>query len=82
MATSGVLGLVAKGQFDKASDEQVGRHADSVQAVNMADAATVVLVAGAVVTAAGAAIWLTAPRETPIALGTTGRAIFLSGSFQ
>jgi hypothetical protein len=82
MISSGVLGLVAKAEFDKAQNEGTGRHADSLQAANLADAGTVFLVAGGVVAATGAVIWLTAPREAPIAVGTNGRGIFLSGSFQ
>jgi hypothetical protein len=82
MGVSGVLGLMAKSQYDTATGETgSARHTDSVSASNLADVASVVLVAGAVATAAGAVLWLTAPRA-PVAVGTNGTGVILAGSFQ
>jgi hypothetical protein len=81
MGVSAALGLMAKSQFDSAASESGPvRHTDSVAAGNLADVGTVVVVAGAVVTAVGAVVWLTAPKG-PVAVGTNGSAVFLSGSF-
>jgi hypothetical protein len=82
MGVSGAMGLVAKSQFNTATGESgPARHTDSVGAGGLADAATVVLVTGAVLTAAGVVVWLTAPKA-PVAVGTNGSAVFLAGSFQ
>jgi hypothetical protein len=51
-----------------------------VSARSLADGASVVFVAGAVATAAGVVIWLTAPRA-PVAVGVNGQGVLLSGSF-
>jgi hypothetical protein len=82
MGVSGVIAIMAKSQYDTATGESgPARHNDSVDAGNLADVASVVLVAGAVATAAGAVLWLTAPRA-PVAVGTNGTGVFLAGSFQ
>jgi hypothetical protein len=81
MATSGVLALVAKSQFNTAERESgSARHTDSVHAGQLADVATVVLIAGGVATAAGIVVWLTAPKAS-VAVGTNGSMVFLRGTF-
>ena len=85
MGASGVLGLMAKSQYDTATGENgPARHTDSVNAGNLADVASVVLIAGGVVTAAGLVVWLTAPKAhtAPLAVGTSGSSVFLTGSFE
>ena len=82
MGAAGVLGLIAKSKFDAANDRTgAPRHADSVHAGQMADAATVVLAVGAAATAAGAVIWLTAPRAR-VSVGVNVQGVTLSGNFQ
>jgi tetratricopeptide (TPR) repeat protein len=75
------LGLGAKAKFDEA-EQKVGqaRHDESVSAAGRGDVATVVFVAGAAAAAAGVVVWLTAP-SAPVAVGTTGEAIFMTGRF-
>jgi tetratricopeptide (TPR) repeat protein len=80
MGISCVMGLVAKSEFNKAENETDNRYNDSVSAGHLADAASVVFVAGAVATGAGVVIWLTAPRA-PVSVGANGRAVFVFGSF-
>jgi hypothetical protein len=80
MGVAGVLGLVAKSQYDSAQNETTNRHNDSVSAGQLADVATVVLIGGGVLTAAGAVIWITAPTGQ-VAVGTNGRGVFAVGSF-
>jgi hypothetical protein len=81
MGVSGAMGLVAKSEFDSANGETIGKHADSVRAGQLADAATVVLAAGAAIAVVGAVVWLTAPRAA-VSVGTNGRVLFVSASFQ
>jgi hypothetical protein len=82
MGTSAVLALVAKSNFDAATSEPPAQaHTDSVGAHGLADGATVVFVAGAIVAAAGVVVWLTAPKA-PVAVGLQNRGVVLSGSFQ
>jgi len=81
VGVGGVLGLLAKSQYDTATNESgAARHNDSVSAVSAGNVATVVLAVGAGVAAAGAVLWLTAP-STGAAVGTSGTAIFLRGTF-
>jgi hypothetical protein len=47
----------------------------------LADAATIVFAVGAAATAAGAVIWLTAPKA-PIAVGANLNGVLVSGTFQ
>jgi hypothetical protein len=82
MGVSSALVLVAKSQYDTAVGETgSARHSDSVSAHGLADGATIGFLAGAVATAAGAVVWFTAPRA-PVSVGTNGRSLFLTGSFQ
>jgi hypothetical protein len=81
MGVGGILGLVAKSQFD-AADGETGpaRKTDSSGAVGTGNAATVVVCAGAALTAAGVVLWLTAPRA-PASVGTNGRELFVRAAF-
>jgi hypothetical protein len=82
MGVSSALVLVAKSQYDTAVGESgAARHNDSVSAHGLADGASIVFVAGAVVAATGAVVWLTAPKA-PVSVGTNGHGLLLSGSFQ
>jgi serine/threonine-protein kinase len=82
MGVSSALALVAKSQYDTSVGETgAARHNDSVSAHGLADGASVVFVAGAVVAATGAVVWLTAPRA-PVAVGANGRGLFLAGTFE
>jgi serine/threonine-protein kinase len=82
MGASTVMVLVAKSQYDTAASESgAAKHADSVSATGLANGASVVFVIGAAATVGGAVVWLTAPRA-PVAVGTNGRELLLSGSFQ
>ncbi len=81
MGVGGVLGLVAKAQDDAARDAPwPAKHDDSVGAANLGDAATIVALVGAGVTAAGVIVWLTAPKAHA-EVGTNGRELFLRGTF-
>jgi hypothetical protein len=82
MATGGVIGLVAKAQDNAAAAEQgtAAGYSGSVHAVHLADAGTVVFVAGAIVGAVGLAIWLIPP-SAPVQVGTNGREALLRGAF-
>jgi hypothetical protein len=81
MGASGILGLVASSQF-RAAEGETGRSrvTDSVHAGQLADVATVVLLAGGVVTGAGIVIWLTAPKSR-VAIGMSGPSLVMSGKF-
>jgi hypothetical protein len=83
MATGGVLGLVAKSQFNSAESESGNtRHADSVNAGKLADTATVLWIVGGVATAAGIVVWLTAPKAPAhVSVGASGPAVFVRGEF-
>jgi hypothetical protein len=82
LVTGGVIGLVAKAQDNAAAAEQgtTDGYTDSVKAVHLADAGTVVFVAGAIVGAVGLAIWLIPP-SAPVQVGTNGREALLRGAF-
>jgi hypothetical protein len=81
MGVAGVLAIVAKSQFNNAEKESgTARVSDSAGAGSMADAASVALIAGAVAAGAGVVLWLTAP-SAPVAVGTNGTGLLLSGSF-
>jgi hypothetical protein len=77
----GVMGLVAKSQYDTAKTE-VGtqRHDESVSAVSLGNAATAIVGIGAAVAVGGAVLWLTAPSAS-VQVGTTGTGAFVSGRF-
>jgi hypothetical protein len=82
MATGGVLGLVAKAQDSAAESEPwPARHTDSASAVSLGNAGTVVAVTGAVATAAGVIIWMTAPTAAGPQVGMTGQEVVLRGTF-
>jgi hypothetical protein len=77
----GILGLVAKSQFDTARQEPgVQRHDDSVTAVNTGNAATVVACAGGLLAVAGGVLWLTAPGPRA-QLGANAGQVFVKGTF-
>lgn len=80
VGAAGVLALMAKSRFDTATTESTNKGADSRSAVKMADAATVTVAAGAALAVAGTVFWLTAPKAH-VAVGTTGRGLFVAGSF-
>jgi hypothetical protein len=81
LGTGVVIGLVAKAQ-DNAAAARVGmaRYTDSVNAANLGNVGTAVFVVGALATAAGVVIWLTAP-SAPAQVGTNGRQLLLRGEF-
>jgi len=75
------LALVAKSQENTALGENGSQqHDDSLAAVRMGNAATAVGVSGAVLTAAGVVLWLTAPRATG-RVGLGARGVVLEGTF-
>lgn len=77
----GIVGLVAKSQYDTANRETgPARRSDSESAVGTGNAATAIVCVGAAVAAAGVVIWLTAPRP-PAALGTNGHELFVRTTF-
>lgn len=77
----GVLGLMAKSQFNTASGESgQARVNDSASAVSSGNVATIVVVAGGVVAAAGVVVWLTAPSAST-QVGTNGRDLVVQGTF-
>jgi hypothetical protein len=82
LAAGGVIGLVAKAQDNVAAAERgtAPGYTESVNAVHLADAGTVVFVAGAIVGAVGLAIWLI-PASAPVQVGTNGREALLRGAF-
>ncbi len=80
MAAGGVMALVARSEYTNAVNEGVGRHDDSVKAVQLADAATVVLAVGGAATVTGIVVLLTAPKA-PVSVGTTGTSVVVSGRF-
>jgi hypothetical protein len=91
--TGVVLGLLAKSKFDSASEggrcDSTGCDPDALAiqrtAISRGNVATVVFVAGAVVTGAGAVIWLTAPRaevaERPLNVGLSPAGLLVRGTF-
>ncbi len=81
MGVAGVLALVAKSEYDTATTEISGRHTDSVNAGQLADAAGVTLAVGAAAAVTGAVLWWTAPKA-PVTVGMGLRGLFVAGSFQ
>jgi len=82
MAGVGIgVGVAAKSE-DSAAKNETGlqQYNDSKSAVNEGTAASVVLGVGAAVAAAGVVLWLTAPKAV-VGVGTTGREVYLRGSF-
>jgi hypothetical protein len=88
MGTGGVLGLLAKSKFKSAWDDG---HCDDAgcdpigseiqqSAMRRGNVATVVFVSGAVFTAAGAVLWLTAPKAE-VKMGLSPKEIFVRGTF-
>jgi hypothetical protein len=63
-----------------AGEKSPAQESDSRNAVNEGNVGTVVLVAGAVVAAAGVVLWLTAP-SAKVAVGTRGTELLLKGTF-
>jgi hypothetical protein len=81
VGVAGLMGLFAKSQFDTATTESGSqRHDDSVSAVNLGTAASVVAAVGAVAVAAGLVLWLTAPDDRA-RVGTTANGVVLGGVF-
>lgn len=76
----GVMGLVARSQFNSAESEGVGRHAASEGAVNLGNVATGVMIGGAVIAGVGVTLWFTAPRAST-QVGFDGRQVLFSRSF-
>jgi hypothetical protein len=95
LATSGVLGLMAKSANSSSKEEGYCLADDTCsdqglderdRALKLADAATVVSIIGAVVTTTGVVLWLTAPssrREAPASarLGVGPGSLVLRGQF-
>jgi hypothetical protein len=80
MAAGGVVGILAKVEFDKAQNELTNRHNDSVDAGVKADAATYALAIGGAITATGVLTWVLAPRAQ-VTVGVLGTGITVSGHF-
>ncbi|MDP9152244.1 MAG: hypothetical protein M3O36_20150 [Myxococcota bacterium] len=81
VGAGGLLALVAKSDFSTAQGEHgESRVNDSASAVHLVNTATVVVIAGGVLAAAGAVVWLSSPRA-PAQVGTNGRELFLKGRF-
>lgn len=77
----GLLGLLAKSQFDHAETEPaLQRQTDSAHAVTLGNIATIVTIAGAATAVAGVIVWLTAPHST-VQVGIGGQEAFLGGHF-
>jgi hypothetical protein len=77
----GVMGLVAKSQYDTAkADSGTQRHDESVSAVSLGNAATAIVGIGAAVAVGGAVLWLTAP-DARVQIGTMGTGALVRGSF-
>jgi hypothetical protein len=75
IGVGGVLGLLAKSEFNTALGETgAAQRNDSTTAVHGGNAATVVMAVGGVAAAAGIILWLTAPNGS-VAISTTGRGI-------
>jgi hypothetical protein len=82
LGVAGVLALVAKSEYDSARSENGPmQHTDSVNAEQLADAASVTLAVGAAAVVTGAVLWWTAPKA-PVTVGIGARGLFVSGSFQ
>jgi hypothetical protein len=81
LGASGVVGLVAKSHDVSAAAETFpAKHDDSLNASHLANAATIVAGGGAAMVVIGGLFWFTAPR-TATAVGTSGSAVWLRGSF-
>jgi hypothetical protein len=77
----GILGLVARAQFQHAKDETgAARHDDSVIAVHQGNVATGLVVGGGALAVAGGILCLVAPKAD-VALSSDGRRVFLQGRF-
>jgi len=81
LGTGGVLGLIAKSNYDSAEKEGVGRHADSVSAVSLGNLATGVAIAGGVLAATGLVLWFTAP-TSGTQVGYGGGRLLIGGTFE
>jgi hypothetical protein len=88
MGTGGVLGLLARSKFKSAWDDNHCNDAgcDSAgletqrSAISRGDVATVVFVSGAILTAAGAVLWITAP-AAEMKVGVSPMEVVLRGTF-
>jgi hypothetical protein len=81
LGTAGVLGLVAKSQFDKANTPtadhpEIGSH----KSVKTAGMANVAAAAGAALLVTGIVLWWTTPRST-VTVGFDGSQLLVHGSF-
>src|SRR6202035_3962646 len=93
VATGGVLALVAKSSYDSAAGCSGTTCADqggidkSNSARNLGNVATVLLIAGGVVAATGAVLWLTAPapsgeaKQASWSIGVTPGGAAVRGRF-
>jgi hypothetical protein len=81
LGTGGVLGLWAKGRFDRAEGETgTAQRTDSAGATSAGNVATAVVIAGAVTAAAGLVVWIAVPGHRAT-VGTDAREVFLRGTF-
>jgi hypothetical protein len=70
LATGGVVGLLAKEQFNTAEGETgPSRVTDSGSAVGMGNDASIIVVSGAVAAVAGFVLWLAAPHKSAVTAG-------------
>ncbi len=92
MAVSGPVGLAAKSKFNQALGDCVGGcdgqgAAENSSALSMGNAATGLVIGGAVLAAAGVVVWLTAPhrsapKQSHVGLTLTGGGFLLQGAFE
>jgi hypothetical protein len=81
VGVGGILGLVAKSQYNKAAGENgTQRHDDSDSAVNTGNVATIVAGVSAAVAIGGLVLWLTAP-SAQVQVGASGGTVLVRGTF-
>jgi serine/threonine-protein kinase len=81
LGVGAAVALAAKSQENAALGESgTQQHDDSLSAVRLGNVATAVVVSGAVLTAGGFVLWLTAPRASA-RVGFAGTGVALAGSF-
>jgi hypothetical protein len=81
LGVGGIVGLVAKSKFNTAEGESSpARETNSASAVSLGNAATGLVIGGAVVAAAGLVVWLTAP-SARVQVGANVGQVIVRGSF-
>jgi hypothetical protein len=74
VGVSGIIGFVARAQFDTAANETFpARHVDSSAAYDLGNVGTVIAIAGGVLAVTGVVLWIAAPsKRVVIGASTTG----------